>query len=294
MRILFAKLIVVSAFATATPVLADDGGDVQRFHPTAVPWGGASTGSGETLSQGAWVAGLTFNYAKNPLIQWGRNERLASTIAHNLTAHANGAYGVFDWLTLEAAVPFVAYQSGDEDDYALAGQAVGDLRFAPRFRILNQKDHGVSLSFAPILTVPLGGAEALAGDPSVGLIPEASVSYRGTGVTIASQVAVRIRKGLTVLEGTEMGNEAILRFAAAFEFTPVVEGLLEFNGGLAFATLADGLVGNPLELLAGARFRPMPEWAVTLGAGTALLSAAGTPDVRLVAGVSYGPGASAR
>lgn len=288
MRLFFAKLFVLSTLLAATPALAADGGDIQRFHPTAVPWGGASTGTGETLSKSAWVAGLTFNYAKNPLIQWGRNERLASTIANNVTVHANGAYGVFDWLTLEAAVPFVVYQSGDEDGYALAGQAIGDLRFAPRFRILNQADHGVSLSFAPILTVPLGGAEALAGDPSVGVIPEASISYRGTGVTIASQVAVRVRKGLTVLEGTEMGTEALLRFAAAFEFTPVVEGLLEFNGGLAFATLADGLVGNPLEILAGARFRPAPEWAVTVGAGTALLSAAGTPDVRLIAGVTYG------
>lgn len=294
MRHSFATTIALFTLLAAGQAVASDGGDVQRFHPAAVPWGAAGTGAAETLSSGKWVAGLTLNYAKNPLIQWGRHERQASTIANNLTVHANGAYGIFDWLTVEAAVPFVAYQSGDEEGFVLAGQAVGDLRFAPRFRILNQENHGISLSFAPVLTVPLGGAEALAGDPSVGVIPEASVSYRGTGVTIASQLAVRVRKNLAVLEGTEMGTEATLRVGAAFEFTPVVEGLLEFNGGLAFATLADGLVGNPLELLAGARLRPIPDLAVTLGLGTALLSAAGTPDVRLVAGVSYGSGASSR
>lgn len=292
MRLFIAKLFTLCLLVAASPVQAADGGDIQRFHPSTTPWGGAGTASGETLSKGKWVTGLTLNYANSPLVQWGRNERLASTIEHNLTVHANGAYGIFDWLTLEAEVPFVAYQAGDEDGYVLAGQAVGDLRFAPRFRILNQEDHGVALSLAATVTVPLGGAEALAGDPSVGVIPEAAISYRGTGVTVAGQLAVRVRKDLMILEGTEMGTEATLRFAAALEFTPTVEGLLEFNGGLAFATLADGLVGNPLEVLAGARFRPSADLAVTVGAGTALLSAPGTPDVRLVASVAFGSGAS--
>lgn len=284
---LFAFTFVLSSAALAQSA---EGGDLQRYHPAPQPWGGVGTGAAETLKRGDWTAGLYLNYARNPLIRWAAGERASASVANNLTAHVTGGFGIFDWLSLEAEAPFVAYQSGDEPGVALAAQAMGDLRLTPRFGILSQWKHGIALSFAPTVTVPLGGAEALAGDPSVGFVPEASLSYRGGGVTFASQVGVRARKQVSVLDRTQLGPEATLRVAAAFEVTPTVEALIDFNGGLAFATIDDGMVGNPLEILAGARFRPASRLSVTVGAGTALLSAPGTPDVRLIAGVSYGPG----
>lgn len=291
MRRFVVPLFALTFFlADATAARAAEGGDLQRYHPAPQPWGGVGTGAAETLAQGDWTAGLYLNYARNPLIRWAAGERASSSVANNLTAHVTGGYGIFDWLSIEAEAPFVAYQSGDEPGVALAAQAMGDLRITPRLRLLTQWKHGVALSFAPTVTVPLGGAEALVGDPSVGFVPEASLSYRGGGVTFASQVGVRVRKQVSVLDRTQLGPEATVRVAAAFEVTPTVEALIDFNGGLAFATVDDGLVGNPLEVLAGARVRPAPRWAVTVGAGTALLSAPGTPDFRLVAGVAYGPG----
>lgn len=278
--------LIVSLFSAVSP--AADGGDLQRFHPAPTPWSGLGAGAAETLEPHTWAAGLTLNFARNPLVMWDDGARIWSTVGQNLTAHVTGSYGVFGWLTLEAALPVVAYQTGDEPGFSLAGQAVGDLRLAPRFRLLTQWKHGVALAVAPTITIPLGGASALAGDPSITVFPELSLSVRSGGVTFASQLAVRLRRNISVLDRTVLGPEATLRAAVAFPIGDDVEGVLDLNGGVAFATSDDGPLGNPLEFLAGARIHATPEMTATFGVGTALLSAPGTPDVRIVAGITYG------
>lgn len=280
--------LLVLLLLLASGARAADGGDLQRFHPRALPWGGAATGAAELLPQGGWAAGLTFNYAKNPLVEWGENERASSTVAHNLTVHATGEYGILDWLAIGAALPFVVYQAGDDTAGSLAAQAVGDLRLTPRARLLHLPKHGMALSVAATVTIPLGGADAFAGDRSVGVIPELAFSYRGRGVTLASELGVRVRSGAD-LGGTRTGIETLLRLGAALDLTERLEGLIEFNGGLATETLSEGLVGNPLEVLVGARVRVAAAWALTLGAGTGLLSAPGTPDIRAIAGIAWAP-----
>ena len=51
----------------------------------------------------------------------------------------------------------------------------GDLRLYPRVRILSQWKHGLSLSFSPVVTVPIGGKGSFAGDGKATLLPQ----YRG-------------------------------------------------------------------------------------------------------------------
>lgn len=286
-----AALLFAASIANAQETPPAGGGKILRFEPEAAPLGGFALAPGEILEKSAWGAGVDLDYARNPLVLRVDGQRSAATVSNLAVAHVKGAVGLFGWLELGAALPIVGYLGGDDVATAgLSSQAVGDLLVRPRVRLMTQWKHGIALSIAPVFTVPLGGSSALAGDKSVTVIPEVSVSRRFGGGFLAGQASYRVRPEVAIAPGSTVGNEFGVRLGGGASITADTELLVEVDGGVALSTAGLGVLGNPMEFLGGVRHRINDTIVLNGAAGVGILSAPGTPDVRLVVGVTYGKG----
>lgn len=284
-------LVLGAGAARAESDALGEGGDIQRFQPEPTPLGGIGATSGEVLEAAAWGVGLHVNYARNPLVLRRQGERIANSVMNHLVTQLHGGYGLGRSVELSLALPIVAYQDTNDLQMAnLPSQQLGDLRVLPRFRLLTQWRHGFALTVSPSFTVPLGGARGLAGEPGWNFIPEVNGSWRNERWMFAANASVRIRPKREAIAMIDMGTEAGLRLAAGRKLNEDLQLMLELTGGLAFATKSLGTEGNPLEAMLGLRRWIDSSWALDLAAGAGILSAPGTPDFRIVGGVTYGSG----
>lgn len=280
-------LFLLAAFAAGARA---EGGNIQRFSPEPATLGGLATGPGELLGVGDWAGGLDLNWAHNPLVRRESGTRGPATVADNVTLQVRAAVGLHEIFEFALVLPIAAYVGGDDATATIAGHAAGDLRLQPRIRLLTQWRHGVALSVSPTITLPLGGTAALAGDAGVTLLPEATISKRFEKLFLAGNLSFHLRPEATILPGATLGSELGLRFAAGYALSPDTQLLGELDGGLALSTLSLGALGTPLELRLGMRHFLGDTMALDLAAGTGLLSAPGTPDVRVIAGFVFGKG----
>lgn len=281
-----AATLVLPVLATAASEQVAEGGDIQRFQPAALPFGGLGTPTAEVLLPRTWTVGAHANYARNPLVLRRNGERVGATIENNATLHLHGAVGLTRWFDVGAGLGVVGWQNGtDSRVAALPSTALTDLRILPRFQLFSQVADGFALAVTPVITVPLGGSDALAGDTFLTVVPEVSGSMRGGAGFVAATGSFRVRRATTPLAGVEIGQEVGLRLAGGVPVAERVEVLAELAGALGVGTAAGT---SPLEAQLGARWRITDSWAIDGSVGTGLVAAPGTPDLRAVVGFSYG------
>lgn len=283
--------LCVLAAPQASALEQTQGADLQRFTPAVDPLGAFSAGSGDVLAPGGFAVGLHLNYARNPLVVREDGERTAASLQNVLAVQLHGAFHLLSFLELGFGIPFVAYQNGNDPLVdPIAAQALGDLEIQPRFRLLNQMRHGVSLSVTPGVTIPLGNEKALSGNGSFTFTPRASISHIFERAFVSGEVWFNMRPEVEVLQYATVGNELGLRVAGGLSVTDSTELVLEADGALAFATTSRGVEGTPLELIGGVRHHLNENVAIEFGVGVGVLSAPGVPDFRVVTGVNFGRG----
>lgn len=285
-RLVAGALALVARTANAESVTG--GGDLQRFTAAPTPYAGFAAGGGELLAPGDYVLGLEGNYARNPLLLELDGARSVATIRDNLTFDLHAGVGILEWLDLSVLLPIVPWQDGvDPRVTSFQGQAVGDLRLAPRVRLLSQERSGIGLSFTPAFAVPLGGGVALAGERNGAFLPSLDFSYYGKRGFVAGGASFTLRGAASPLAKVQLGNELGAKLSAGGYLSERATLIGELSGGVAFATSAQGKLGNPLEALGGVRYFAQDHWAIDVAAGGGLLSAPGTPDLRVVFGFTY-------
>lgn len=294
-RFCFALLLSVFVNASLPEAKAVEavaqGSDLQRFNPSMDPLGGFAARSGDILAPEGYVVGLHVNYARNPLVVRERGERVAATLQNVVALQVHGAIHATSFLQLGFGIPVVLYQNGtDPRVTGIPAQAFGDLELEARFRLMTQEEYGVALSLSPGIRIPVGNDQAFAGGGRFTFAPRVSVSRAFDRFSLTGDLWFNVRPEVEVLRYTTVGNELGLRVAGGFAVTEALDVIVELDGGLAFATASNGVAGTPLELLAGVRQRVHERFAVEFGAGLGLMSAPGTPDFRIVAGVSFGRG----
>ncbi len=285
-------LVLLAAAALCASSAHAEGGDIQRYQPSGTPYSGFAAAAGELLAPGDYVVGLSLDYGHNPLVFRLNGSRDSSTVQNNLTLDASVAIGILERLELDLGAPFVLYQNGNDPRYPnLPAQAAGDLWIRPRIQLLSQARSGIGLSLSPTIVIPVSHQVDFVSESSVRLFPEAGVSYRGEDWFISGDAIFKWRgPHSSPATGAVLGNELGVDAAVGRILNRDWELILELLGGVAFATEGQGLHGNPLEGLLGARYRLGDNWTFNLAAGGGILAAPGTPDVRVIAGVMFGHG----
>ena len=158
----FALLWTCGVTQAAFAQQAGPGFQVNRYEPTAA-------GEWSLLVEHPWysstryfAAGITLNYAHNPLtyglrFQDGSYKQTGSIIGNQLIGHIDVAGSFLDRILLTLSMPITMYESGDSV-YGVSpatGAAVGDPRIGARVRLLGQPYRGAaSLSLGAMSGFP--------------------------------------------------------------------------------------------------------------------------------------------
>ncbi|MBK7857754.1 MAG: thrombospondin type 3 repeat-containing protein [Archangiaceae bacterium] len=294
-----ATLLVLLAGAASAQ---ERGFAVDRLDPTA-------PGSRTFLVERGWysstrffAAGLTVDYAHRalvPQLATGRGEP-TPIVAHGLLGRVELAGALFDRLRLHASLPVSLFESGTPEVLSGAapqqGVGAGDARLGVLVRLFGDAERDpLSLQLGLDAWVPLGAAPRHLGDTGPRFLPRllAAGAFAGAGrwgfegaflwrpyaslgpPALGMTSAPELRLGLA-LGASLWGDRLYLGPEARFS-TQVL-------GASAFQAR-----GIDLELLAGLS-ASLGGWvSVGLAGGTALFSAAGTPDARVLVRVALAP-----
>lgn len=271
------------------PFTANDGLALQR--PTA-------------LGHRTLQSTLNLDYARNPLVlelrQGNAGTQTASPVDNQLTGQARVTFGHHEHLLLMVGLDFVFMMSGDRFFDPAAGGSVkladgpglGDARLGARYLLVGDDKSIGALAVQGQLTFPLARAAAsnqnLTGESNVTFAPEIAGEVRPGPVRLTLNLGALIREPRTFLR-TEIGQQLTYGVGASYAL-PGRASWLRLLAELYGRTTFDSFFSRettPLELLMGGRLETRTGWRATLAAGPGLSRGLGTPDARVLAGVSF-------
>lgn len=219
-------LLFVSIWLAAVPALAQTSAanptlPLDRFRTPIDTSGFAVTEGGDIPGHLDFQVGLVLDYALNPLVirdvSDPTNKRVVAAIVSNrIAANALFEIGLFEYVGVGVDLPILLFQNaGNLSDFAgapgidqgLAALGIGDLKLAPKIRVLRQDQHFVSLSLLTTVTLPTAsglnfsdgfsfdyGTSYLGEGPGAfSIIPELAISADYFGVRGAANLAYRLR-----------------------------------------------------------------------------------------------------
>ena len=293
----------------ARPARAQNlGFQINRYEPTAA-------GEWSFLVDHPWysstryfAAGLTLNYAHDPLVFGlssvdGNFTQTQAIIAHQLLGHLDLAGSFLDRVTLSASLPVTLLERGQTAGglSPVSGVVVGDPRFGVLVRLYGQPDRSpFSLSLGGLIWVPLrkfdDALPLQSSDSDVRVLPK----------LVAAGLAHRIRWSVTagflyrpdatlgafmVPDGSSTGSAIQLGAAVSYADT---ERRFAVGPELLLSTGVTN--GNAfkrdftsLELLLGAHYNIASLVQLGLAGGLGVLREPGTPDARVLLRVAYAP-----
>lgn len=243
---------------------------------------------------------------------------LASPVETMTTAHLMGGVGLTRFWALSLDLPVVLYQSGGQASSLVSNTpsafGVGDLRLVTKLRLRDNARGGLGLAFAPQATFPTGSGEDFRGsslsDRRVFLLePRFALDYRfARGAFVAANLGfeARLCSGVTESAGacdqvgfrdpetaavsTVVSHNLTYGLGAAVPIKWGVSALAELIGKASLAGDSNGGRYLPLEVYLGARWTHRSGLTVSLGGGGSSAQAtAGSPLLRVFAGVGYLP-----
>jgi hypothetical protein len=256
-----------------------------------------------TLQQRQWSLGANLDYGNDPLVfelrRGSAASETASIVGDQLNGHISLAYGLIERLSVFGVVSVVMVEQGSRTPVPGAskrmrladGPGLGDARIGSRLRLLGGRPRdSLELAFQAEMIAPLAeladkrqnfrGESAVAGDFAL----LGSLNLRI--LRLSASVGTRLRRAVAFL-GERLGNELTLGFGAALPLlgdrvTFVAEAHVSTTLNSAFTRSA-----TPAELLFGLRASPWQSWRLNVGVGPGLSRGVGTPDFRMVAGVTF-------
>ncbi len=288
----------------APAALAQQAGfDAQLFRPLGAPQDVVTLSQSRPLSSLSAAGGLVVDFMLDPVVLAlpGSQRKGTSLVSSRLTLHGVAAVGLFDWLELGAAVPFVALQTGDNREVIgvegpVQASALGDVRFGakvalPRLRRAAEGDgFGAALTFG--LTLPTGAPDAYAGAGGVTAAPGAVLDYRFENAVLVGLNLGFLARPTRELEGIPVGSMVTYGLGAE---APIVRrwGIMavgEVTGGVG----VDKPVSSPRQIAAeylfGLRWYSNAGVTLTVGGGGGCGCALGNPSFRVFTSVIWVPG----
>lgn len=301
-------LIAIFLVLSELPARAQNlGFQVNRFEPT--PSGSVFMRVEHPYYSSAqsWAVGISTLYAHN-VVGFAESQGTDSSllnyrpvIAHQLLGHLDAAGSFGDRVLLGAMLPLLWVEQGQAafDVAPVSSPTVSDPRLSAMVRLYGQPHKSLWSAHTGVAAwIPLRAISSQlpshTSDQGARVRLSAVLSGISRAVNWSASLAFHVRS-LALLStrlnpaGASIGSEVELGFAAGF-YLPSVR--LTVAPEVVFATSlvptqAFRIPYSSLELLVGARYVVAKRVQLGLGAGIGFLSAAGTPDVRLVFRVAY-------
>lgn len=256
-----------------------------------------------------FAAGVTLNYANNPLVFGvtrpdGSFTRTDFVIEHQFLGHLDLAGSFLDRINISATLPIAFLEIGSPSPYGgvapMTGVGVGDPRFGLLVRIVGQPDRSpISLSIGAQVWVPLRKfTDSLAptvSDQDVRVLPKLVLAGLGHHIrwslTGGFLYRPEARLGNIGPEGSTAGSEVQVGFGISYAD---LERRFAIGPEATFATLViPNYAGQPgatsLEVLLGAHYNIASQVQLGLAGGLGILRQPGTPDFRMLFRVAYAP-----
>ncbi len=305
--------LIVVATVMAGPASSEEARfPVERFRPAIDGSGVLDVDSGDVGEPFSVSVGGFANYALNPLVLRNDTERVGALVAHRVGLDVVGSLSLFHWVQLGVDMPVLLFQARDTAAIGnlvqgagdLQAVGLGDLRLLAKVRILRARDQGIDLAIIPAITVPsasLTSADAgnYVGEGQLTFAPEVAISRSFVdgplgGVRLAGNVGVRLRPEERKVVNVTIGHELTYRAGVSYrlggagsELSKASVSASASGGTYALQPFSSGFEENPLEVLLGADYDPLPFVRVTGGVGKGILSGFGTPDFRAFVGARF-------
>lgn len=296
--------VVALGFALAMPSSAQAqplSFNAQTLRPAIGP-GSSFTVEGTLIPKRLWpFASVVLDYANQPLrAVLPSGEAYAYPVTGMFTAHLLPGVALARFAAVAIDLPIVLFQGFDprtptsDVPFAPPPAGLGDLRLIGKLRILDNEAGGLGLAVVPQISFPTGSDTAFRGDGTVSIEPRVALDYRLRSGTLAgSFVGLNLAYSLrTYNREVDFGLVRVtdqIRYgvAAGINVARSLQLLGELTGAIGTSYLQGGPLYAPAEVLLGARYEHRSGLSFSLGAGGALHSAVGIPNLRLVASLSY-------
>jgi outer membrane protein OmpA-like peptidoglycan-associated protein len=276
--------------------------DVQRFKPSPNQQDEYFTvHSTHTLQAGRYELGLLVDYANDPLVVLNsKGKRAFSLVSSQATANVMAAVGLTDQLEAGLAVPLVLAQSGDAATPAGvpsapgAGFGIGDLHLVLRYALIQQDTKedpgGFGLALAADAFLPTGKRADFQGE-GFRIAPRVIADYAFSGgLRLSAEAGYMVRPKVALL-GTEINDTLSFGVGADLPLDAgrVFHVLGEITGDVS--VLAKKVTSSevPLETIVGGRYFHSSGVMAEAGFGFGLNGGFGTPDYRILGGITYRP-----
>ena len=246
--------------------------------------------SSEVRSHFEWQVGAYLNFADDVLeVRDAEDNAITRIIDSQTGLDLVGSIGLWDRIDLGLVVPITVQRNEQmlgTMPLDLSSAGLGDVRLVPKVRIaqLGSRLHfAISLPF----TLPTGTGDFLS-DERVTAEPRLIGELRGdNGARIAANAGFRFRPERRFVN-LDVSNELTYGLGVRVPLGRTQPELA------VITTLAGSLVldendgeERPIEWLAGLEYTGIRGFTVGVGAGPGLSKGFGTPDFRVVAGVTY-------
>ena len=300
LRSFSSTLFITACLLTAGESAAQQGFAIDRFDPSERGSDWFVAESLDLRGNMRPALGVVGEWAYKPLVLYDANgDEAASIIEHQIFVHVGASLILFERLRLGANLPLAVYQQGESGGTANASfdssdaTTVGDARLGADVRIVGEYRDPASLAAGVQVYLPTGDQDAFAGDGEVRVHPRVMLAGDIGALAYAARVGFMYRANDEPLGGVPKGSE--FTFAAAIGARAVDDKLIigpEVYGSTVVSdtdAIFDDRRQTPLEVLAGAHYRFLPDWRAGVGAGPGLTRGYGSPQLRVVASLEWFP-----
>ncbi|HSA60515.1 MAG TPA: OmpA family protein [bacterium] len=250
-----------------------------------------TTQQSQTLGQWGYAAGLLAEFSNDSVIaRTSTGARINDVVEKEITLHAGGALGLFNWLNAGVLVEFVPFQEFNSIGTNIGdnGARMGDIRVDLKGRILDNDKYPVGIALVPFVTLPTGSDSHFTGNGKVtggGVLVIDTPRIRDK-FSAALNVGAQIRSGAALTSGTSVDDQFLVGAGVNYAVHPKVQLIADVSGWTPFDNFWKNNIRN-LEGNGAVRWLFARHWAATVGGGTGILDAIGAPDYRVFASIAY-------
>jgi len=280
--VLFSSIILL----LISNLYADFALDGNRFKTSPFSDGFLTVYGSEGLEEGLLGVDFILNFQHEPLTVSGGNKVIKNQLASDISI----SYSVVKWFDLGLSLPVIFFENGDgwnkKDSLAAAG--VGDLRLVPRFQLFSLFDKHLSMSVITEVTAPTGREiHSALGSNQFTFRPAIALGTQSKWIDAAINLFYHVLPKQT-FASSKFDDEFGLKLALNVH---AIENLLDVNAEFHSATSIESPFKNDaqdnIEIGGGVRVKTPANIDVMAGAFGGFGDAAGVPQFRIYAGISW-------
>ncbi len=280
--VLFSSIILL----LISNLYADFALDGNRFKTSPFSDGFLTVYGSEGLEEGLLGVDFILNFQHEPLTVSGGNKVIKNQLASDISI----SYSVVKWFDLGLSLPVIFFENGDgwnkKDSLAAAG--VGDLRLVPRFQLFSLFDKHLSMSVITEVTAPTGREiHSALGSNQFTFRPAIALGTQSKWIDAALNLFYHVLPKQT-FASSKFDDEFGLKLALNVH---AIENLLDVNAEFHSATSIESPFKNDaqdhIEIGGGVRVKTPVNIDVMAGAFGGFGDAAGVPQFRIYAGISW-------